>query len=137
MTLLLGALAEEVLHRFRAISYPTAGCLLMSRTGMSRQNACMGKEYYIYIMTNRPRGTLYIGVTGHLVRRVHEHRKGAVPGFTHKYRLKRLVYFECCREVMVALEREKRLKRWRRAWKLELIEEANPSWRDLFDEIAA
>jgi len=97
----------------------------------------MENAYYVYIMTNRPKGTLYIGVTNHLIRRVYEHRIGVVPGFTAKYRLKRLVYFEQCGEIMVAIEREKRLKRWRRAWKVALIEVSNPTWRDLFEEIAA
>jgi putative endonuclease len=92
----------------------------------------MEREYYVYILTNRPRGTLYVGVTNDLVRRMHEHRSCAVPGFTSKYRLKSLVHFEPCGEILVAMEREKQLKRWRRAWKLELIERNNPAWQDLY-----
>ena len=96
----------------------------------------MEREYHVYILTNRPRGTLYVGVTNHLVRRIWEHRQGCVPGFTEKYRLKTLVHFEACGEIMVAIEREKQLKRWRREWKVELIEKHNPEWQDLYPVIA-
>ena len=96
----------------------------------------MDRNYYVYILTNRLRGTLYIGVTNNLIRRVWEHRLGLVSGFTHKYRLRRLVYFEHCGDICVAIEREKRLKRWHRAWKLELIERDNPKWTDRFPELA-
>ncbi|MGY6587791.1 MAG: GIY-YIG nuclease family protein [Wenzhouxiangella sp.] len=95
----------------------------------------MDKSYWVYILTNRPRGTLYVGVTSRLVHRVYEHRTNAVPGFTSKYRLKQLVYFEECGEIIVAIEREKRLKRWRRDWKIELIERFNPAWRDLYGDL--
>jgi len=95
----------------------------------------MDRQYYVYILTNRLRGSLYIGVTNDLIRRVWEHRSGAVSGFTNKYRLRRLVHFEDCGEIMVAMEREKRLKRWRRAWKIDLIERENPQWRDLYPEL--
>ena len=97
--------------------------------------AGMDKSYWVYILTNRPRGTLYVGVTSRLVHRVYEHRMNAVPGFTSKYRLKQLVYFEECGEIIVAIEREKRLKRWRRDWKIELIERFNPAWRDLYGDL--
>ncbi|WP_376695501.1 GIY-YIG nuclease family protein [Wenzhouxiangella sp. EGI_FJ10305] len=96
----------------------------------------MERQYYVYILTNRLRGTLYIGVTNDLIRRVWEHRQGRVSGFTRKYRLRRLVHFEVCGDICAAIEREKRLKRWRRAWKLALIEQQNPGWRDLFPELA-
>ena len=92
----------------------------------------MSRDCYIYILTNRLRGTLYIGVTNNLLRRVWEHRLGKVPGFTRKYRLRRLVYFEHCTEFAIGIEREKRLKRWRRQWKLNLIEARNPDWKDLY-----
>ena len=96
----------------------------------------MERAYFVYIMTNRRLGTLYIGVTNNLVRRVWEHRCGLIDGFTRKYRLKRLVHFESCGEILVAIEREKRLKRWRREWKIELIERDNPEWADLYPMVA-
>jgi putative endonuclease len=93
--------------------------------------------YYVYMLASRPRGTLYIGVTGDLVRRAWEHRRGAVPGFTSRYRVRRLVWFEVFDDVTAAIQREKTLKHWLRAWKIVLIERANPTWRDLYEEIAA
>ena len=93
----------------------------------------MPKQPSIYIMTNRRRGSLYVGVTANLLHRAWQHRTGQVPGFTSKYRLKRLVYFEIWAAFSDAILREKRLKRWRRAWKIELIESKNPECEDLFD----
>jgi putative endonuclease len=84
----------------------------------------------------RPRGTLYVGVTSALAARVYQHREGLLDGFTHRYELKRLVWFEAHSTMLEAIAREKALKRWRRAWKLALIESANPSWRDLYDDLA-
>ncbi len=80
-------------------------------------------------------GTLYVGVTSDLVRRVYEHREGLVDGFTKTQELKRLVYFEAHDEIGAAIQREKSLKRWSRAWKVELIQKSNPFWDDLFDQI--
>lgn len=91
---------------------------------------------WVYIMTNKLNGTLYVGVTNNLVRRVWEHREGDVEGFTRSYRLKRLVYFEEHDSISVAIQREKAIKGWSRRWKVELIEGFNAEWRDLFDEIA-
>lgn len=91
--------------------------------------------YYVYIIANRRDGTLYVGVTNNLVRRIHEHRTHAVPGFSSRYNLERLVYFEVHATVLAAIQREKNIKKWSRAWKVELIEGQNPEWRDLFDEI--
>ncbi len=96
----------------------------------------MHRRFHIYIMSNRKRGTLYVGVTSDLIKRVWEHRIGVVRGFTCKYRLRRLVYFEIWDEALPAFEREKRLKRWRRAWKLSLIESMNPEWKDLYPDLA-
>jgi len=93
--------------------------------------------YYVYMLASRPRGTLYIGVTGDLVRRLGKHRCGAVPGFTRRYGVERLVWFEMIDDVTAAIQREKTLKHWLRAWKIALIERANPTWRDLYDEIVA
>lgn len=91
---------------------------------------------WVYIMTNKLNGTLYVGVTNNLVRRVWEHREGVVDGFTRSYRLKRLVYFEEHDNISAAIQREKAIKGWSRRWKVELIEGHNAEWRDLFDEIA-
>jgi putative endonuclease len=94
------------------------------------------KSYFVYILANEKNGTLYVGVTNDLVRRVFEHKNDLVEGFTKKYKVHNLVYFEETPDVMSALEREKRLKKWNRAWKMRLIEENNPSWRDLFADIS-
>ena len=88
--------------------------------------------YYVYILASRPRGTLYIGMTGDLRRRIHEHREDAVDGFTRRYSVHRLVYFEVTDDVEAAIRREKALKRWQRGWKVALIEEVNPDWHDLY-----
>jgi putative endonuclease len=93
--------------------------------------------YCVYMLASRPRGTLYVGVTGDLVRRVWEHRSGAVPGFTRRYGVYRLVWFEVFDHAPAAIQREKTMKHWLRAWKLALVERNNPTWRDLYDEIAA
>jgi putative endonuclease len=90
---------------------------------------------FVYMMTNKPNGTLYIGVTNDLIRRVHEHRTHAVKGFTDRYNLERLVWFEPHAEPTAAIQREKSLKRWNRAWKVDLIESSNAAWRDLWPEI--
>ena len=87
------------------------------------------------MITNRRDGTLYVGVTNDIVRRIHEHRTHAVPGFSSRYNLARLVYFEVHATALAAIQREKNIKKWSRAWKVELIESQNPEWRDLFDEI--
>lgn len=82
--------------------------------------------YFVYVLASRQNGTLYIGITNHLIRRVQEHRDGLVPGFTKKYAVKRLVYFEVHADITVAIAREKSMKRWLRSWKIELIERSNP-----------
>jgi putative endonuclease len=93
------------------------------------------KDYFVYILTNKPRGTLYVGVTNDLVRRTYEHREGVVPGFTKRYGLKQLVYFEKYDVPTLAIQREKSTKHWSRAWKLDLINSSNPQWRDLYTDI--
>ncbi len=90
---------------------------------------------YVYFMT-RPNGTLYVGVTSDLVRRVSEHRSGLVDGFTKRYGLKRLVYFEVFDDIQSTIHREHNIKHWSRAWKVGLIVASNPNWNDLFDTIA-
>jgi putative endonuclease len=96
----------------------------------------MEKLYWVYVLASRLGGTLYIGVTNDLVRRVYDHRKGLADGFTKKYRVHRLVYFEPYGDVEEAIRREKQLKKWNRAWKIRLIEEHNPNWVDLYSQIA-
>jgi putative endonuclease len=89
----------------------------------------------VYILASKPRGTLYVGVTSDLARRAWEHREAAVPGFTARYGVHRLVHAEFHATMEDAILREKRLKKWRRAWKVALIEAANPEWRDLYGEL--
>ena len=92
------------------------------------------KSYFVYIITNYKKTTLYIGVTNDLIRRMYEHRNGLVRGFSNKYQLKYLVYYEETGDVIAAIQREKHLKKWNRAWKEELINEFNPEWKDLSRE---
>jgi len=92
-------------------------------------------DYFVYIMASGPNGTLYTGVTDDLRRRVFEHRNDLIQGFTNKYRVHDLVYFEHADDIMSAIRREKQLKKWYRKWKIELIEENNPEWGDLYDEL--
>ncbi len=92
--------------------------------------------YYVYILASKIGGTLYIGVTNNLVRRVYEHREKLAEGFTKKYGVTRLVYFEAHSDVEAAIVREKQMKKWNRAWKIRLIEESNPNWDDLYKQIA-
>ncbi len=91
----------------------------------------MEKGGYVYILTNRPDGTLYIGVTANLEKRLSEHRLGINSRFAHRYNLDKLVHYERFDEIVPAIAREKQLKAWRRAWKIALIATANPEWRDL------
>jgi len=95
----------------------------------------MARTYYVYILASGRHGTLYVGVTNDLIRRVYEHKEGFVDSFTGKYGVSTLVYFECVGDIEQAILREKRLKRWRRDWKVKLIETDNPEWRDLYPEI--
>ena len=93
------------------------------------------KGGWVYIMTNRPNGVLYIGVTADLIRRAAQHRTGDIPGFTQKYGLKHLVYFERYEDISTAIAREKTLKEWHRSWKVRLVVKDNPGWTDLFESI--
>lgn len=90
---------------------------------------------WVYIMTNRPNGTLYVGVTSNIARRAWEHREGLIEGFTKKYGLKRLVYTERFDDIATAIQREKTIKHWPRAWRVNLILERNPDWNDLYDAL--
>ena len=91
--------------------------------------------YFVYILASRRNGTLYVGVTNDLVRRVHEHKNDFVDGFTKRYGVHLLVYYESTREVASAIQREKQIKKWNRAWKIELIERVNQDWKDLYNEL--
>ena len=95
----------------------------------------MSERFYVYILASGRNGTLYVGVTNNLARRITEHKSGAVPGFTRQYGVDQLVYFEAHGSILEARDREYKMKRWRRDWKLELIEGLNPNWRDLSAEI--
>ena len=91
--------------------------------------------YWVYIMSNQPRATLYVGVTNDLVRRTYQHREGLVRGFTQRYGLKMLVHFELYDSPELAIQREKNIKHWPRQWKLNLVNDSNPQWRDLYSDI--
>lgn len=91
-------------------------------------------QYIVYILTNKPYGTLYIGFTNDIARRMREHKSGATKGFTYKYNLTKLVYFEIHKTNSDAFIRERQIKKWKRAWKIELIENQNPEWKDLAED---
>ena len=95
----------------------------------------MAKTGYTYILASKRNGTLYIGVTNNLARRVHEHKTGYNERFTKRYRVHRLVYYEAFDDIRNAIKREKQLKKWNRRWKIGLIQSVNPEWRDLSDEL--
>ena len=90
------------------------------------------KAYYVYILASKKNGTLYIGVTSDLIKRIFEHKRGLVEGFTKKYNVDKLVYYEKTDSIEEAIRQEKRLKKWKRNWKIELIEKRNPEWKDLY-----
>jgi putative endonuclease len=91
--------------------------------------------YYVYILASKPNGVLYVGITNNLIKRIWEHRESLVEGFTQKYKVKKLVCWEETADVVSAIEREKRLKTWKRDWKIQLIEKQNPEWKDLYPEL--
>jgi putative endonuclease len=99
----------------------------------------MGSErlYWVYILASQLGGTLYVGVTNNLVRRVYQHRTGLIAGFSKEYCVHRLVYFEPHTDIEAAIRREKRLKKWNRAWKIRLIEQTNPNWDDLYPQVSS
>jgi len=92
-------------------------------------------SYFIYLMASRKNGTLYAGVTSDLIRRVHQHKNGLVEGFTDRYAVHLLVWFEATPSVEAAIQREKQIKNWKREWKIALIEKGNPGWLDLYETI--
>jgi putative endonuclease len=93
------------------------------------------KKFYVYILSSRRNGTLYVGITSNLIKRIYEHKNNLVAGFTKKYNVHRLVWYEIHESVETAISREKQIKKWKRAWKLELIEKNNPNWNDLYEGI--
>jgi len=93
--------------------------------------------YYVYLLASKKYGTLYIGVTNDIVRRIHEHKSKVVAGFSKRYSVDRLVWFEIYDDPVAAIEREKELKKWRREWKVRLIEKQNPQWSDLYPQISS
>jgi putative endonuclease len=92
-------------------------------------------QYYIYILASKKNGTLYVGITSDLIKRIYEHKNDLAEGFTKKYAIHNLVYFEATESVESAIMREKQLKKWNRAWKTNLIEKNNPTWNDLYSDL--
>jgi putative endonuclease len=97
----------------------------------------MRRQFYVYILASKPYGTLYVGVTNDLLRRAWEHRNRVIEGFTKEHEVHHLVWYEVHEDVYEAITREKRIKKWNRDWKVNLIQSTNPSWDDLFDAICA
>jgi len=93
------------------------------------------KQGFVYIMSNKPKGTLYIGVTSNIIKRIYEHKNNFFEGFTSQYQLKNLVYYEIFDSIEEAIKREKQLKNWHREWKIELVSKKNPHWEDLYESI--
>jgi putative endonuclease len=89
-------------------------------------------QYFVYILASKKNGTLYLGVTNNLLKRIYEHKNNLVEGFTKKYNVHSLVYYEAYSDIYDAIAREKRIKKWKRCWKIELIEKFNPKWEDLY-----
>jgi putative endonuclease len=95
------------------------------------------KQYYVYILASKKNGTLYIGVTNNLLKRVYEHKNNLIGGFTKKYKVHNLVYYEAYSNIYDAIAREKRMKKWERQWKINLIEKSNPLWKDLYSHLVS
>jgi len=93
------------------------------------------KQYYVYILASKKNGTLYIGVTNNLLKRVYEHKNNLIGGFTKKYKVHNLVYYEAYSDIYGAIAREKQMKKWERQWKINLIEKSNPLWKDLYPDL--
>lgn len=96
-------------------------------------HTAVNKGYYVYILASERYGTLYVGVTSDIVKRVWQHREGLIDGFTKKYNIKRLVWFEAHEDVTAAITREKQIKKWHRSWKIKLIQSGNRYWQDLYE----
>jgi len=94
-------------------------------------------QYFVYILASKRNGTIYIGITNNLLKRVHQHRSNLVEGFTKTYKVHELVYYETHKNINDAITKEKRMKKWKRKWKLKLIEKFNPNWEDLFNTLSS
>jgi len=95
----------------------------------------LAKQYYVYILASKRNGTLYVGVTDNLIKRVWQHKEDLIESFTKKYSVKMLVYYEIHQDIEEAIKREKQIKGWKRQWKIELIEKENSEWKDLYDDL--
>ena len=95
----------------------------------------LSMQYFVYLMASGEKGTLYVGVTNDLIRRVYEHKNGLAKGFTSRYAVHQLVWFESTPSIEAAIHKEKQIKNWKREWKIEMIEKDNPQWRDLYDTL--
>jgi putative endonuclease len=93
------------------------------------------RQYYVYILASKRNGTLYVGVTNNLIKRIWEHKNNLIDGFSKKYNIHSLVYFETTTDILIAISREKQMKRWNRKWKIKLIEANNPPWEDLYNQL--
>jgi len=120
-----------------AIAAMARGPISVSPQSGRRVLPCMDRTFYVYILTNRPYGTLYVGVTGDIARRAWEHRSDVVPGFSRRHGLHRLVWYEQHATALEAIRREKLIKKWHRDWKVNLVQATNPAWDDLFESLAA
>jgi putative endonuclease len=109
--------------------------VIPAQAGIHYDSQTMSRQYHVYILASKPNGTLYIGVTNNIARRVWQHKEALVEGFTKKYSVDRLVYCEAFARPQEAIQREKRLKKWNRAWKVRLIESTNPEWKDLYETV--
>ena len=105
--------------------------------GHDEERVALTREYggWVYLITNKPNGVIYTGITSNIARRAWEHREGVADGFTKRYDIKRIVYIEHHEDIRVAIQREKNVKHWSRAWKVRLILEQNPEWADLYDQL--
>jgi putative endonuclease len=110
-------------------------CVIPAKAGIQVRENLVSKQPFVCILTSKKNGALYIGVTSDLVKRIWEHRNNTIEGFTKRYGIHRLVWYEPHECMESAIEREKQLKEWKRIWKLELIERSNPQWQDLYDTI--
>ncbi len=93
------------------------------------------KQYYLYITVSRKEGTLYVGTTNNLLKRIYEHKNNLIDGFTKKYNVHKLVYYEETNDIQNAIQREKQIKKWKREWKMNLIKKFNPNWKDLYYDL--
>jgi putative endonuclease len=131
-----GSIARSVQGRQTLLASPNLSDVIAGLDpAIQFASASSMATYFVYILASRRNGTLYIGVTGGLSRRAYEHKEGILEGFTKRYGVKLLVYYESYDDIRNAIQREKNLKKWPRAWKIALIERNNPDWRDLYDDL--